>query len=61
MKTYNIPVIWQCSAVIPIQADSLEEAIKLAHDAPLPTNGEYIDDSFEVDEEGIPFHNGTVE
>ena len=60
MKTYKIPVIWQATAIMKIEAESLEKAIKKAHDAPLPTDGNYIDDSFEIDLEGIPYHNRNL-
>lgn len=56
MKTYKIPVIWSCYGFVNIQAENLEEAIELAEEAPLP-DGDYIDDSFEIDLEGIPVHN----
>jgi hypothetical protein len=49
LKTYQIPVTWLMNSVIDIEAHSLEEAIKLAYEQPLPP-GEYIDGSFEVDE-----------
>lgn len=48
MKKYEIPVTWMMRGSLNIEADSLAEAIKKAHDEPLP-NGEYIDGSFEID------------
>jgi len=56
MKTYHIPVIWQSWGLLHIKAKSMEEAEELALDAPLPV-GEYVDDSFEIDYEGIGVHN----
>ena len=50
-KTFEISVDWTVTATVEIEAESLEEAIKLAHDAELPYPGEYVDDSFRVDEE----------
>jgi hypothetical protein len=52
-KTYTIPVIWQSYGRMKIEADSLEEAKNIAiNEAPLP-EGNYIDDSIELDEESI--------
>jgi len=54
---YKIPAVWHEWGLIEVEADSLEEAKQKVLDAPLPKDGEYIDDSFEIDEEGIPQHN----
>ena len=56
---YKIPVIWQVVGLVEIEAESLEKAIQKAQASgtPLPRDGNYIEDSFEVDIEGIPFHN----
>lgn len=56
-KTYKIPVIWQATAIIEVEANSIEEAAEKANSAPLPRDSNYIEDSFEVDYEGIYFHN----
>lgn len=52
MPTYRIPVFWQISGYCEIKAESLDEAIEEAMDAetPLPS-GEYVTDSFYVDED----------
>ena len=52
MKMYTIPVVWQMMGTVVVAADSLEDAIAdaLDSDTPLPTNGEYIDGSCEVDD-----------
>lgn len=34
-----------------VEADSLEEAKRIALDAPLPNNSNYLDDSFEIVDE----------
>lgn len=57
IKTYKIPVIWQSVGICEIEAESLQEAIEKAENGPLPNNSSYIDDSFEIDCEGISFHN----
>lgn len=50
-KTFRIPCFWECYGVMDIEAESLEEAKKIAiEEEPLP-QGDYICGSFEVDEE----------
>ena len=51
-KKFIIPVVWQMMGTITIEADSLEDAIEntLDDSTPLPTNGSYVEGSFEVDE-----------
>lgn len=55
MKTWNIPVSWEVYATAKIEAETLEEAIKIAEDDdfPLPTDSYYIDSSFKVDDEEL--------
>ena len=62
LKTYKIPVIWQVVGLMNIEANSLEEAIEKAQapGTPLPRDGNYIEDSFEIDLEGIPYHNRNL-
>lgn len=50
-KTYRIPCSWQCYGERKIEAESLEEAMKIADEGPLPYLYEYVDASFEVDVE----------
>lgn len=52
---YKIPVQWTTLATVHIEANSKEEAIRIAYDAPLPPENErdYGEDSFAVDKEGI--------
>lgn len=52
-KTFKIPVYWQMHSIMTIEAETLVEAIEQAMDAPLPEDGEYLDGSFEVDEERL--------
>lgn len=56
-KTYKIPVVWQVSDICEIEANSLEEAIQKAKDGPLPSRGEYINDSLQIDFESNIFNN----
>ena len=52
MKTFKIPVVWQMYGVVRVEADTLEEAMEKAREEKLP-DGDYIDDSFELDTEEI--------
>ena len=55
MAKYLVPVVWQMYGRVEIEASSPEEALKIAQektDIPLPT-GFYLEDSFEVDTDGI--------
>ena len=56
MKTYKIPVVWQCWGLVEVKAENIEDAKDMAMDAPLP-NGEYVCDSCEIDEDGIELYN----
>ena len=52
MDTYRIPLVWQMYGHCDVEANSLEDAIKIAlgPDTPLP-DGFYVDDSVAVDYE----------
>jgi len=54
-RTYRIPCGWEVYAHAEVEAESWDEAIAKVQDNkfPLPTNVEYVDDSFEVDMEII--------
>ncbi len=55
--TYTIPCSWQMYGTLEIEADSLEQAIEKAEDdsTALPTEGAYVDASFDVDREMASF------
>ena len=55
--TYTIPCSWQMYGTLEIEADSLEQAIEKAEDdsTALPTEGTYVDASFDVDREMASF------
>jgi hypothetical protein len=57
MKTYSIPVYWSVAAKMEIEANNLEEALAIADEAPLPSDGDYIEGSFEINRQVIPFWN----
>ena len=52
-KVYSLSVYWQMHSTMKIEAESLDDAIQKAMDAPLPVDGEYLDGSFEVDTERL--------
>ena len=54
MKTYKIPVIYEMTGEYEIEAESLEEAVRIAiEDKPVPEDSEYLSDSMFVDKDGI--------
>lgn len=54
---YLVPCVWQMYGRVEVEADSAEEAIEIAerdkYDFALPEEGFYLEDSFEIDGEGI--------
>lgn len=51
-QTFKIACMWKMYGVMEIEAETLEEAERIAiEEAPLPTDGDYIECSFELDEE----------
>jgi len=54
MAKFKVAVTWEMYGNVIIQADDIDEAIHIAKvdpNIPLPEQGEYIDDSWQVDEE----------
>ena len=53
LKMYKVVCFWQATSHFEIPARSLEEAIAIAEDpdVPLPTDPDYVPDSFQVDPE----------
>lgn len=49
MKTFTIPVVWQMYGHVTVTAVDLDEALDKVQEAPLPTDGSYIEGSFEID------------
>ncbi len=47
---YKIPVTWLMTATMEIDAENLTEAIEAAEEDNLPTDGSYVDGSFEISE-----------
>lgn len=51
MAKFKIPVTWVMWGSVEVEADSLEEARELALEAELPKDGNYVEYSFQVDED----------
>lgn len=51
-KTYKVPVTWEAYGIIEVEAESYEEAFKIAQDEdgeiPIPTDSEYVEGSWRV-------------
>jgi len=45
--------MWSMVGTVEIQAETIEDAILEAEDAPLPTDGSYLEDSFKIDHDLI--------
>lgn len=52
MKTWRIPITWSVCGFVSIDADTLAEAMDIAHDdenvLPLPSEAQYVDGSWEL-------------
>jgi hypothetical protein len=59
-RKFIIPIVWTLGANLEIEAESLDEAILMADSCDLPKDGEYINGSFEVNKDVIPFLNEKV-
>lgn len=53
MKLYKIPVSWTVIATMEIYAKSLDEALELAQHEKLPTDNDYLEDSFQIETDGL--------
>ena len=51
-KTFIIPMTWQMCGLKEVIAETLEEAKEIACEGSLP-EGDYIDESFKLDEDSI--------
>lgn len=52
MGRYKVPLVWQEWGTLNVEADCEEEAFQMAlsEKYPLPDNGQYVDDSIQIDE-----------
>jgi hypothetical protein len=60
LYTFTIPVTWSMTTDLTIEAESLEEACEKADSGPLPDDGEYMDDSWEINVDCLDFLNEDV-
>jgi hypothetical protein len=60
MKEYTIPVVWTVTGRMKIKSESLAAALLVADASPLPENASYMDDSFEVDYDGVRYLNPNL-
>lgn len=67
-KIFNIPVTWEVWGTVQIEAESLEEAIKIFDKEEkegigysLPLNSEYVDGSFRREDEEFCYFNNEKE
>lgn len=51
MAKFKIAVSWTMLADMEIEADNLDDAIAIANQSEIPTDGTYCDESFEVNHE----------
>ena len=60
---YKVPVVWSMMGYILVDAECGEDALEYVkqhkNELPLPANAEYLEDSFEIDEEGEPIMFGA--
>lgn len=63
MKEFKVPVVFMSGGFISVQAESIEdlykklEGVEFVNNLPLPTDPEYVEDSYQIDFEGIEHHN----
>lgn len=55
-KKFVIPCYWEFYGNVEVEAETVEEAIIIVEDDPLP-DGSYVTDSFRVDHEVIESYN----
>ena len=56
-KLYRIPVEWAVTGTMLVEAENLAEALLEAEDAPSPEASDYIEGTFEVNTQMIPYFN----
>ena len=49
MSIFKAYVSWSVGATMEVEADSMEDAIQLLKDSALPTDSDYLEDSFQID------------
>jgi len=63
MKQFKVAVSWEMCGELAIEAETMEEAIEIANDpeTDLSEGGEYIDSSFEVNEDMTEYLNKNID
>ena len=56
-KLYRIPVEWAVTGTMLVEAESIAQALVEAEDAPLPQAESFIEGTFEINYQMIPFCN----
>lgn len=59
-KLYRIPVEWAVTGTLLVEAESLSEALVEAEDAPLPEAEDFIEGTFEINRQMIPYVNKNL-
>jgi hypothetical protein len=59
LKIYEVPVQWKLFSTMTFEAESEEDALEMAYEAPLPV-GVYLDDSFEVFDDEVEVVEGKT-
>ena len=57
LKNYKIPVTWTMYAVVQVQAQDVNDAINKVEAGSIPTGGSYLEDTFQVDNDGLTVFN----
>jgi hypothetical protein len=59
-KLYHIPVEWAVTGTMLVEAESLSDALLEAEDAPLPEAKDFIEGTFEINRQMIPYVNKNL-
>lgn len=57
MPKYKIPCNWTMYGVMEIEAENLSEAIEKAYDGQALPHGDFVEDSFDVDQSDLHLYN----
>ena len=61
MAEFVIPCSWEMYGNMYITADTLKQAIEIAHTSKLPRDGNYIEGTFKIDEDIIEADYGPFD
>lgn len=63
MREFIVPVLFTSSGFVTVKAESLEDLyeklgdVRFVDNLPLPTEPEYVEDSYQIDFDGIETYN----